>query len=150
MKAPPSLPLMALAATGCAAIVLAPALGSQPLYSLFSALCHQIPERTWHLGGLPMAVCIRCSAIYLGFLLAVTLRIPPHVRFMRIALAITVAEVMVANVWLDLESFRSSSGLLLGLAAGGFVDQGLRELLNRAGQPQRFRPSPQSAGGDSQ
>ena len=33
---------------------------------VFSPLCHQIPERSFHLHGASLAVCHRCLGIYLG------------------------------------------------------------------------------------
>lgn len=35
----------------------------------FAPVCHQIPERSFHIMGCPIAVCARCSGIYIGFLL---------------------------------------------------------------------------------
>lgn len=35
----------------------------------FSPVCHQAASRSFHLMGHPLAVCIRCSSIYAGFLL---------------------------------------------------------------------------------
>ena len=37
------------------------------LYHPFSALCHQISDRSLHLYGFPLAVCARCSGLYFGF-----------------------------------------------------------------------------------
>jgi len=37
---------------------------SSLLYSLFSEVCHQFPDRSLHIAGEPLAVCTRCSAIY--------------------------------------------------------------------------------------
>lgn len=34
----------------------------------FAGLCHQMPDRSFSLGGQPMAVCSRCLGIYAGFL----------------------------------------------------------------------------------
>ena len=34
----------------------------------FSTLCHQMPDRSFWIGGQPMAVCSRCFGIYSGFL----------------------------------------------------------------------------------
>ncbi len=62
----------------CAAILLAPVLAvtkggvsscTGVLYAFFSPVCHQIGHRSFHVFGEPLAVCSRCSAIYLGFLL---------------------------------------------------------------------------------
>lgn len=58
-----------------AAVVLAPFLESQEsiwgsfLYAVFSPLCHQIPERCFHLWGFPLAVCSRCFGIYSGIMI---------------------------------------------------------------------------------
>lgn len=37
-------------------------------HQAFSSLCHQMPERSFWIGGQPMAVCSRCLGIYAGFL----------------------------------------------------------------------------------
>lgn len=73
--------ILAGAAAWCALIVLAPAAASSPgfatlggiLYAFFSPLCHQIDSRSFHLCGVPLGVCARCSAIYFGFLLGAIL-----------------------------------------------------------------------------
>jgi len=55
-----------------AGVVLAPLLAewssvaSIPLYAAFSWICHQRPQRTWTLGGFPLAVCVRCLGLYVG------------------------------------------------------------------------------------
>ena len=35
----------------------------------YSPVCHQAASRSFHLMGHPLAVCIRCTSIYGGFLL---------------------------------------------------------------------------------
>ena len=40
---------------------------------LLHPVCHQLPERTFHLFGEPVAVCHRCTGLYLGFTLGVAL-----------------------------------------------------------------------------
>ncbi len=61
----------------CGAIVLAPAFAawqslppwvSSLLYRFFDPVCHQIDGRSFHLLGFPLAVCSRCSSVYLAFL----------------------------------------------------------------------------------
>lgn len=58
----------------CAGILLAPifspSIVSHVLYTVYSTVCHQFNSRSFHLHGEPLAVCIRCSAIYGGFLAA--------------------------------------------------------------------------------
>ncbi len=41
------------------------------LYSLGSRICHQMPERSFFIGGSQLFVCSRDTGVYLGFLLAV-------------------------------------------------------------------------------
>ena len=62
----------------CSAILLAPALAgstrlSSLLYEFFQPICHQSDARSFHLAGHPLAVCMRCSAIYFAFLCGVIL-----------------------------------------------------------------------------
>jgi len=37
-------------------------------YLVFTPICHQIPSRSFHLFGEPLAVCARCLGIYFGAL----------------------------------------------------------------------------------
>lgn len=39
----------------------------ESIYSLFEPICHQYPSRSIWILGLPMALCTRCSFVYLGF-----------------------------------------------------------------------------------
>jgi uncharacterized membrane protein len=39
------------------------------LYRSLSAVCHQMPARSFHWLGYPFGVCSRCAGIYAGFLL---------------------------------------------------------------------------------
>src|SRR5438552_2632486 len=40
------------------------------IYKAFSFVCHQIPERSFHIAGHQFAVCSRCTGLYAGFALA--------------------------------------------------------------------------------
>jgi uncharacterized membrane protein len=40
------------------------------LYKAFSFVCHQIPERSFHLAGHQFGVCSRCTGLYAGFAVA--------------------------------------------------------------------------------
>ena len=64
----------------CAAIIGAPLMAvsggffeflSVFLYKLFGVVCHQFDSRTFHLHANPFGVCIRCTAIYFGFLFGI-------------------------------------------------------------------------------
>jgi uncharacterized membrane protein len=43
-------------------------LASLVLYQGFHVVCHQMPERSFHLWGFPLAVCARCFGLYVGAL----------------------------------------------------------------------------------
>jgi uncharacterized membrane protein len=36
------------------------------VYDVAGGICHQRPERSFHLAGVPMPVCARCSGLYLS------------------------------------------------------------------------------------
>ena len=63
-----------LACLAWLALVLAPpfAMGYADLWRwLLHPVCHQIPERSFHLFGEPLAACHRCTGLYIGFTLGV-------------------------------------------------------------------------------
>lgn len=47
--------------------------GGGGLYWIFHSICHQIPERSFHLAGEPFGVCHRCTGLYVGFSLGILL-----------------------------------------------------------------------------
>ena len=120
--------LLAATTAWCVAIAAAPMSESPWLHAFFSAICHQNPDRSWALGGESLAVCIRCASIYAGFLAGLVARIRANVPFLRISLVLPGLEFVVAHVWIDLEVLRVVSGLLLGMAASGLVEHGVRDL----------------------
>jgi uncharacterized membrane protein len=60
----------ALLTTGWVVLLIAtPVLPGQAgavVYGIGSFVCHQIPERSFHLAGFQLPVCARCLGIYLG------------------------------------------------------------------------------------
>jgi uncharacterized membrane protein len=88
-------------------------------------------DRSWHLAGHVLPVCIRCTSIYAGFALALVTRLPPHTGFLRIALAGMALEFVVARLGLDLEPLRALSGLGVGLASAAFVTAGVEQMRRR-------------------
>ena len=112
-----AIPLLAL--LWLAAIVAAPLLPplvSAVVYAAGSLVCHQIPERSFHLGGSQLAVCARCVGIYAGAaggaVAALALRLPIHaltrtVRWIRPILAVAVLPTVVTVV---LDAFDIAKG----------------------------------------
>lgn len=43
------------------------------IYAALGWVCHQRPERSWHLAGKPLGVCVRCVGLYVGALLGALL-----------------------------------------------------------------------------
>ena len=102
------------------------------LQHAFSAVCHQIPERSPHLAGGPVALCHRCSGILVG--LGAGLALAPAAGSVRLAavtrgaepLWLLVAAVPTAldwslgalGVWANTPASRALTGAAFGLAAG--------------------------------
>lgn len=109
------------------------------IYASFSYLCHQIPERSFHLAGHPFAVCSRCTGLYAGFAFA-TLALPlarslkrtdtPHVIWLLLSgvpLAIDFG-LTYFGVWENNHFTRVTTGALFGAVAAIYVVPGLIEL----------------------
>ena len=43
------------------------------LYAVFDPVCHQLSERSFHLWNEPLAVCHRCTGLYLGMAVGIAL-----------------------------------------------------------------------------
>jgi uncharacterized membrane protein len=111
------------------------------VYHAFSYVCHQLPQRSFHLAGHPLAVCARCTGLYSGF--AGASLVYPLVRSLRrtdtparrwlllaaVPMAIDVG-LDVLGVWQNTHLSRLVTGLLLGSIAAFFVIPGLMDLLN--------------------
>src|SRR5207302_9212063 len=93
----------------CLLIMAAPMLRISAIYLFFSRICHQDPLRSWHLFGEPLAVCIRCTSIYCGFFLGALLSLPASAKVLKIALALTAMEFIIARVLLDSAWLRAST-----------------------------------------
>src|SRR5262249_44147555 len=78
----------------------------------FSWVCHQRPERTWHLGVFPLAVCVRCLGIYGGALLAAAMG-PRFSRRLWIG-----SMILLASEWLLEASGSDATPDLARFAAG--------------------------------
>jgi uncharacterized membrane protein len=128
--------LTVVAVLWLAVIVAAPALatsGRLPwlavlIYQFGSLICHQRPERSFHVAGMQMPVCARCFGLYAagaaGLLLAWIVRrswTPPQVRLVLAAAAVPIA-LSVALEWAGAIAttnvVRMTTGLPLGFAAG--------------------------------
>jgi uncharacterized membrane protein len=129
-----------------AAIIAAPLLHSSghpsvalKIYGVFSYLCHQIPERSFHIAGEQFAVCSRCTGLYAGFTIAVLTF--PLFRSLRqtatpgiiwlfvsaVPLAIDFA-LTYFGIWQNNHFTRFTTGALFGAVAAIFILPGVIEL----------------------
>jgi uncharacterized membrane protein len=89
---------------------------------IYRHFCHQIPERSFVIGGVPMAFCCRCTGFYGSlFLTPVIVAIRPslsHVKFL-LALALTAPAVLdFAGEFTPLTGLGNLLRLTTGLSAG--------------------------------
>lgn len=120
--------LLAGSTLWCLAILAAPLFHLPWIYEFFSRICHQDPSRSWHVAGEPLAVCIRCTSIYVAFTAALWLGVKSSVRWLRISIVLVLLEFVFARLVLDSAVLRSMSGILVGLSAAPFVRQALQEI----------------------
>jgi uncharacterized membrane protein len=128
----------------CALVVLAPALPpalAAAVYAAGSLVCHQLPDRSFHWHGAQLAVCARCTGIYVGTCAAAVLApLPLSVDaawagtrtrigwLLAAAAAPTMATVAAewAGVWHPSGLVRAVTGILLGAAGALVVVSALR------------------------
>lgn len=121
------------------------------IYQALSFLCHQIPERSFHLAGHQLAVCSRCTGLYAGFAFA-TLAWPllrplkrtdtPRVIWLLLStvpLAIDFG-LTYFGLWQNNHLTRVTTGALFGAVTAIYVVPGLIELSMNVSR-RRHKPS---------
>jgi len=97
------------------------------VYAFFSPLCHQIDSRSFHINGVKLAVCSRCSLIYSGAFLGVILFPFVYKRnvvkkgnlLLIVAVFPSVVEFLIEKfMGIEILSFKILSSLWLGVIAG--------------------------------
>lgn len=112
---------------------------SSPLYQFFSFICHQQPERSFHVEGEQFAVCSRCFGVYLGLLLGFVIyplwrnisEIEPLPRFWLFLSLIPVTidwSLTIFGIWENTQLSRLITGLILGVACAIFIVPALVEI----------------------
>ena len=146
---PRAVRLGTLAAAGGAALLLAlifapPFLPDGPravVERAFALVCHRLPDRSFHAGGVALGVCHRCTGIYAG-LLAGALAFPLLVRWDRVldrraALLLGGSLVPLGldwtldalGLWANTPASRVATGAVFGLAAGVYLARGIALVL---------------------
>jgi uncharacterized membrane protein len=109
------------------------------IYRSFSYLCHQLPDRSFHLAGHQFAVCSRCTGLYVGF--ALTTLAYPLIRPIRATTTPALIWLILAtvpllidfslgyfNIWANTHASRFITGLLLSSVAVFYIIPGLVEI----------------------
>jgi uncharacterized membrane protein len=113
-------------------------------YGLGSFICHQLPERSFHLAGYQLPVCARCLGIYMGVSggvayvwmhpnggLTALSRLAQEFRWLAaLAAAPTLLTVALetAGAWSPSNNTRALAGLSLGILVGLVVMNALATL----------------------
>ena len=109
------------------------------VYEAFSHVCHQAPERSFYLAGYPLAVCARCTGLYIGFATAVIFypvvtslkrTHTPERRWLFLAAAPLAIDFSLSffGVWENNHVSRLLTGALLGAVSVFFILPGLVQL----------------------
>ena len=129
------------------------------IYKTFSYLCHQIPERSFHLAGHPFGVCSRCTGLYAGFAFA-TLAWPlvrslkrtdtPHIIWLLLSgVPLAIDFGLTYFGWWENNHFtRVTTGALFGAVAAIYVVPGLIELSVNARRRLSRNPDESGAAGE--
>jgi uncharacterized membrane protein len=121
-----------VAATALSTPLLSPT-GRAAVMHLFAPVCHQIPLRSPHVGGVVLAVCDRCIGIYLGLVAGVATvggarplwrRLGRYDRYLLLASLVPLGinwAGPVLGLWTNGPVGRALTGLLFGGVAASFV-----------------------------
>ncbi len=105
---------------------------SESLYSFFSYICHQRPERSFHILGHQFGVCSRCIGVYFGLVVGVAVyplfrqisEVEPISRIWLILSMIPIGvdwSLTYFGFWENSFLSRFVTGLILGVACAVFL-----------------------------
>jgi uncharacterized membrane protein len=138
---------VALVAIWVLAIVVPPVLAANggtssatPFYKFFSFICHQMPDRSFHILEHQFAVCSRCFGVYFGLLAGLAgyplIRkvddIEPLPRIWLFASMVPIAidwSLGVLGIWENNHASRFITGLILGFACAVYIVPALVEIV---------------------
>jgi uncharacterized membrane protein len=112
------------------------------IYKVFGFVCHQIPERSFHLAGNKFAVCSRCTGLYSGFAIAVLAY--PLARSLRNTATPSILWLILAalplaidfslgyfNIWANTHASRFATGALFSATTVFYIMPGLIEIAGK-------------------
>lgn len=113
--------------------------GATNLYALFSYICHQMPDRSFHVMEHKFGVCSRCFGVYFGLLAGALVypifrsiyEINPLPRIWLVLAMIPIGvdwSLTFFGFWENTFTSRFVTGLILGAACSVFIVPALAEL----------------------
>ena len=105
---------------------------SQPIYSFFSFICHQMDNRSFHIYAHKLGVCSRCFGVYAGLFAGILFypifrMIEENEPLPRIWLFLAMIPIGIDwtlgyfNIWENTHLSRFITGAILGVACGIFL-----------------------------
>jgi uncharacterized membrane protein len=118
---------------------------ASPIYTFYSFICHQIPERSLHIFGHQLAVCSRCFGVYCGLLLGLLTyplwrAVDDIEPFSRIWLILSLVPISVDwsltifGIWENTHLSRFITGAILGIACGIYILPAVVEIKRNYGK----------------
>lgn len=115
-------------------------ISASPIYTFFSYICHQNPERSFHILEHQFAVCSRCFGVYFGLLAGIVTyplwrpvdSIDPLPRFWLFLSLIPIGidwSLGVLGIWDNTHLSRFITGLILGVACAIYIVPALAEIV---------------------
>lgn len=96
----------------------------------FDLTCHQLPERSFQIGGIPLALCHRCTGVVVGLLIGTTALslfrkadgfLSAHLRTLLLLAVIPMVVdwgLEALSLWSNTPFSRFASGSVFGIIAG--------------------------------
>ena len=109
------------------------------IYFIFSPLCHQISERSFHIFEFQLAVCSRCTGIYLGLFIGTILypfifsikrqRIPSFKLFILFSFPMGI-DVFgnILNFWISPGIIKALTGFIFGIILPFYLIPGIMDI----------------------
>jgi uncharacterized membrane protein len=118
---------------------------SASIYSFFSYICHQIPERSLDIAGHQLAVCSRCFGVYLGLVVGMLIypfwrpidETEPIPRFWLFLSLIPITidwSLTIFGIWENTHFSRFVTGAVLGATCATFIVPALVEIVRNFSQ----------------
>lgn len=109
----------------------------------FAPVCHQIPARSPHIGGVPIAICDRCTGIYVGVVGGVAVMgwgrtiwqvLGSRGRYLLVGSLVPLGldwAGPVLGLWTNVPYSRAITGFVFGIVAASFVTDRLLRRVER-------------------